>query len=162
MNINSSRDKGKAIITPRRDVEGSIGVPQCSNGSQDDTHVTTNTIIAIIVSDKNHAELSAKPIQSSNKFESLNFEGGEIIVDLSPAPGTNSGYVAIFKRQVMEVESMGHKLESPVHGGLLSSLFLCVRFLALAMGCSMLVATAVVIACMIQASFGVAEIVPVL
>ncbi|CAK9171064.1 unnamed protein product [Ilex paraguariensis] len=42
----------------------------------------------------------------------------------------------------------------PVHGGLLSSLFLCVRFLALAMGCRMLVVTTAVIACMLQASFG--------
>ena len=136
MNINSSRDKGKAITIPRRDVGGSIGVPQsgkiipqvgdtvassssadrsvtnqCSIGSQDDTQVTTNIITTIIVSDKNHAEQAAKPIQSSNKFESLNMEGGEIVVDLSPAPSTNSGDVAIFKRQVMEVESIGHKLE---------------------------------------------------
>ncbi|CAK9163779.1 unnamed protein product [Ilex paraguariensis] len=134
MNATSSKDQGKANITPLRDVGGSMEVPQprknlpqvgnmvassssaiksitnqCPNGPQDETQVTTNIVIAIIVSDKNHTKQFSKPIQSPKKFESLNIEGDKIVVDLSPVPCINSGNVAINKRQVMEVESIGHK-----------------------------------------------------
>ncbi|CAK9162229.1 unnamed protein product [Ilex paraguariensis] len=136
MNNTSSKDKGKAIITPLGDVGGAMEVPQpgkslpqvgnmdassssaiksvnnqCPNGPQDETQVTTNILTTIIVSDKNHTEQSAKPIQSPNKFGSLNLEGGEIVVDLSTVPCTNSGDTAINMRQVNEVVSIGHEPE---------------------------------------------------
>ncbi|CAK9178138.1 unnamed protein product [Ilex paraguariensis] len=136
MNATSNKDEGKTIITPLRDVGGSMEVPQpgksppqtgnmiansssvvklvanlCPNGPQNETQVTTNIIIAIIVSDKNHTEQFAKPIMSPNKFGSLNMDGGEIVVDLSSIPCTNSGNAAINKRQVLEVKSIGHKPE---------------------------------------------------
>ncbi|CAK9173729.1 unnamed protein product, partial [Ilex paraguariensis] len=111
MNNTSNKDKGKDIITLLGDVGGAMEVPQPGKSLPQVGNMDANSSSAIKSVNNQCPNGPEDETQSPNKFGSLNLEGGEIVVDLSPVPCTNSGDTAINMRQVNEVVSIGHEPE---------------------------------------------------